>query len=57
MRSTYARGLPCRGLLERAERGHCGPPLQVGFVGSTDSYTGLGGYVEEDQWQGNSSDW
>lgn len=53
MRSTYARGLLRRGLLTYANRIDAkGNPLQVGFIGSTDSHTGLGGYVEEDQWQG-----
>ena len=53
MRSTYARGLLRRGLMAYATRPEAkGNPLQVGFVGSTDSHTGLGGYVEEDQWQG-----
>lgn len=53
MRSTYARGLLRRGLMTYANRQDVEKnPLQVGFVGSTDSHTGLGGYVEEDQWQG-----
>ena len=53
MRSTYARGLLRRGLMTYANRQDAeGNPLQVGFIGSTDSHTGLGGYVEEDQWQG-----
>jgi len=53
MRSTYARGLLRRGLLTYANRPDAeGNPLQVGFIGSTDTHTGLGGYVEEDQWQG-----
>ena len=53
MRSTYARGLLRRGLLTFANRPEAASdPLQVGFVGSTDSHTGLGGFVEEDQWQG-----
>ena len=53
MRSTYARGLLRRGLMAYANQQDTkGNPLQAGFVGSTDSHTGLGGYVEEDQWQG-----
>ena len=53
MRSTYARGLLRRGLMTYANRQDAeGNPLQVGFIGSTDSHTGMGGYVEEDQWQG-----
>ena len=53
MRSTYARGLLRRGLLaNEANSGGSDLPLQVGFIGSTDSHTGLGGYVEEDQWEG-----
>lgn len=49
-RSTYARGLLRRGLLARAKTGR--DPLQVGFVGSTDTHTGLGGFVDENEWQG-----
>lgn len=51
MRASYARGLLRRGLLARARTGL--NPLQVGFVGSTDTHTGLGGAVEEDQWPGS----
>jgi hypothetical protein len=51
MRGSYARGLLRRGLLARARTGQ--NPLQVGFVGSTDTHTGLGGFVDEAQWQGS----
>lgn len=50
MRGTYARGLLRRGLMARAKTGR--NPLEVGFVGSTDTHTGLGGFVEEAEWQG-----
>lgn len=49
-RSTYARGLLRRGLLAQARTNR--NPLQVGFIGSTDTHTGLGGFVDEAQWQG-----
>lgn len=51
MRGSYARGLLRRGVLMQAKTGS--NPLQVGFIGSTDTHTGLGGAVEEDQWQGS----
>ena len=54
MRGSYARGLLGRGLAAYDASGNRQQnPLQLGFVGSTDSHTGLGGYVEEDQWQGS----
>lgn len=49
-RSTYARGLLRRGLMAQAQTRR--NPLQVGFVGSTDTHTGLGGFVDEAQWRG-----
>jgi len=51
MRGSYTRGLLRRGVLMQAKTGS--NPLQVGFIGSTDTHTGLGGNVEESQWQGS----
>lgn len=51
MRSSYARGLLRRGVIAQKTRG--ANPLQVGFIGSTDAHTGLGGFVDEAQWQGS----
>lgn len=51
MCGSYARGLLRRGVLAGAKTGR--NPLQVGFIGSTDAHTGLGGFVDESQWQGS----
>lgn len=54
MRSSYARGLLMRGLANYAEGERGDPvPLQLGFVGSTDAHTGIGGFTDEAAWQGS----
>ena len=54
MRGTYARGLLMRGLANY-EQGETGDPvpLQLGFIGSTDGHTGVGGFTDEAAWQGS----
>ncbi len=52
LRRAYARPVLLRGLRE-AEQGR-GNPLQLGFIGSTDTHTGTPGLVDEEQWFGDA---
>jgi hypothetical protein len=53
MRSTYARGLLRRGLEASRLPGQPTNPLQLGFIGSTDTHTAAAGFADEDLWQGS----
>ncbi len=55
MRRTYVRSLLLRGLeaYEHSDHHHRNP-LQLGFVGSTDTHTATPGYVEEEGWHGSA---
>lgn len=54
MRSTYVRGLLLRGLAAYGSRQDLPNPLQLGFVGSTDTHSATAGWVDEEAWQGSA---
>ena len=55
IRSGYARSLLAKGLISYKETSL--NPLKLGFIGSTDSHTGTGGRVEENNWKGTVWSW
>jgi hypothetical protein len=51
-RRDFARGALLGGLLERTRLGV--NPLQLGFIGSTDTHNGTAGFTEENKWVGHA---
>jgi hypothetical protein len=56
--ASYGRSLLKRGLLASQRESSAGlNPLQLGFVGSTDSHRGTPGAVDETNWKGDTRGW